>query len=177
VTEPIYLVLADPRDAFLCLFFSRGCWLRRELKYRCFLTIAKHGQQDDTPIGEFERVMMRPLLVLVDLTKDRRVCPVVSSADAKGPAVVKTTSLEKASSVPGRTQTATAGSSGAANPRVPVPKLRVVRSSPTLAGRDPADCKLKSHMPRHSSVEAPSKPGRIKQYDTTENRLIPPLQH
>src|SRR5262245_57402462 len=42
-----------------------------------------------------------------------------------------------ASSVPGSTQTAVAGSSGAANPRVPVPKLLVRNLSPTLAGRRP----------------------------------------
>src|SRR6476620_5978005 len=46
------------------------------------------------------------------------------------------TSLAKASSVPGRTQTAVLASSGAANPRVPVLKFRVVSLSPTLAGRD-----------------------------------------
>jgi hypothetical protein len=44
--------------------------------------------------------------------------------------------VENASSVPGRTQTATAASSAAANPRVQVPKSRVVSLSPTFAGRD-----------------------------------------
>src|SRR5271155_2455106 len=86
--------------------------------------------------------------------------------EAKGPTMNKPTALEKASSVPGRRQTAVLGSSGAANPRVPVPKFRVVSLSPTLAGRDRADCKLKSHMPRHSSVEAPGRPDRIKQHGT-----------
>ena len=46
------------------------------------------------------------------------------------------TGLENASSVPGRTQTATLASSAAANPRVQVPKSRVVSLSPTFAGRD-----------------------------------------
>jgi hypothetical protein len=50
--------------------------------------------------------------------------------------------LAKASSVPGRTQTAVLTSSGAANPRVPVLKFRVVSLSPTLAGRDLTLCKL-----------------------------------
>src|SRR5271155_2320212 len=90
--------------------------------------------------------------------------------EAKGPTMNKATSLENASSVPGRRQTAVLGSSGAANPRVPVSKFLVVSLSPTLAGRDRADCKLKSHMPRHSSVEAPGRPDRIKQYDTTGSR-------
>src|SRR6516164_2523924 len=56
------------------------------------------------------------------------------------------TSAEKASSVPGRMQTAVVESSGAANPRVPVLKLRVVSLSPTFAGRDLTWCRLKSHM-------------------------------
>src|SRR5215510_15396489 len=56
------------------------------------------------------------------------------------------TSSEKASSVPGRMQTAVVGSSGAANPRVPVLKLRVLSLSPTFAGRDLTWCRLKSHM-------------------------------
>src|SRR6266478_10058074 len=56
------------------------------------------------------------------------------------------TSSEKASSVPGRMQTAVVESSGAANPRVPVLKLRVVSLSPTFAGRDLTWCRLKSHI-------------------------------
>src|SRR5215813_3651003 len=43
-------------------------------------------------------------------------------------------------------QTAVVESSGAANPRVPVLKLRVVSLSPTFAGRDLTWCRLKSHM-------------------------------
>jgi hypothetical protein len=42
----------------------------------------------------------------------------------------------KASSVPGRTQTAVLASSEAANPLVPVLKLWVVSLSPTLASGD-----------------------------------------
>src|SRR6266704_1508280 len=56
------------------------------------------------------------------------------------------TSAEKASSVPGRMQTAVVESSGAANPHVPVMKLWVVSLSPTFAGRDLTLCRLKSHM-------------------------------
>ena len=55
---------------------------------------------------------------------------------AKKRRIVFVTALENASSVPGRTQTATAASSAAANPRVQVPKSRVVSLSPTFAGRD-----------------------------------------
>src|SRR6266516_1022420 len=56
------------------------------------------------------------------------------------------TSAEKASSVPGRMQTAVVESSGAANPHVPVLKLWVVSLSPTFAGRDLTLCRLKSPM-------------------------------
>jgi CheY-like chemotaxis protein len=48
----------------------------------------------------------------------------------------------KASSVPGRRQTAVLQSSGAANARVPVLKYRVRSFSPTLAGRDFTCCRL-----------------------------------
>ena len=32
------------------LFLGRSCGLGRKLKYRCFLTVAEHGQRDDAPI-------------------------------------------------------------------------------------------------------------------------------
>src|SRR5271165_4455285 len=64
----------------------------------------------------------------------------------KKPEGAHLTSPANASSVPGRTHTAVVGSSGAANPRVPVLKLTVVSLSPTLAGLDFALCRLKSHM-------------------------------
>jgi hypothetical protein len=54
----------------------------------------------------------------------------------RNPDAVQATSWENASSVPGRTHTAVVASSGAANPRVPVPKLRVASLSPTFAERD-----------------------------------------
>ena len=55
---------------------------------------------------------------------------------------LRLTGVVKASSVPGRTQTAVLQSSGAANPRVPVLKYWVRSFSPTLAGRDLTVCKL-----------------------------------
>jgi hypothetical protein len=54
----------------LSFFLGGSCRLRWKLKNRCFLTVAKIGQQDDAPIWEFERVMMRSRLFLVDLSKD-----------------------------------------------------------------------------------------------------------
>src|SRR5262245_49098716 len=62
------------------------------------------------------------------------------------PAGRHATSLAKASSVPGRTHTASPGSSDAENPRVPVPKSRVTSLSPTCAGRDRTLWRLKSHI-------------------------------
>src|SRR5215813_11226244 len=62
------------------------------------------------------------------------------------PAGRHATSLAKASSVPGRTHTASPGSSDAENPRVPVPKSRVTSLSPTFAGRDRTLWRLKSHI-------------------------------
>src|SRR5215471_5652823 len=67
------------------------------------------------------------------------------------------TSAEKASSVPGRMQTAVVES--AANPHVPVLKLWVVSLSPTFAGRDLTLCRLKSHMAEELlSCERPTNP-------------------
>ena len=70
------------------------------------------------------------------------VCSIVFTFKPNKPIRALRNSLSKASSVPGRTQTAVRASSGAANPRVPVLKLRVTSQSPTLAGRDFAVCKL-----------------------------------
>src|SRR5215467_12177545 len=47
-------------------------------------------------------------------------------------------------------------SSDAANPRVPVPKSRVVSLSPTFAGRDLMLWRLKSHIWELSYWESPS---------------------
>src|SRR5262245_66322037 len=59
-------------------------------------------------------------------------------------------------------QTAVVESSGAANPRVPVLKLRVVSLSPTFAGRDLTWCRLKSHMAEELLFcERPTNPTRV----------------
>ena len=57
-------------DALLGFFLDRCCRLCWELKYRSLLTVAKHRQQDDAPVRKFKRIMVRPRLFLVDLTKD-----------------------------------------------------------------------------------------------------------
>src|SRR5262245_29437570 len=46
--------------------------LCRKLKHRCLLTLDEFGQQNGLPIRKFERVMMHPRHVFVDLPKDRR---------------------------------------------------------------------------------------------------------
>jgi hypothetical protein len=93
-------------------------------------------QKHNAPIRKFERVMVLPLFVLIHLPEDRRRVSVSAfRAMTKRDSVI-VTALANASSVPGRTQTATAPSSAPANPRVPVPKSRVVSLSPTFAGRD-----------------------------------------
>jgi len=53
--------------------FGRGSWLRRELKHGCRLTLAQECQQHGSPIREFERIVMGGRLLLVDLSKDRRL--------------------------------------------------------------------------------------------------------
>src|SRR5260370_676027 len=69
--------------------------------------------------------------------------PLRPTTDASvGPPALHATSREIASSVPGSTHTAVVASSWAAKPRVPVPKLRVVILSPTLAARDFTLCRL-----------------------------------
>jgi hypothetical protein len=61
---------------------------------------------------------------------------------ANKPRPLHLTAVAKASSVPGKTQTAVLVSSGAANPIVPVLKCWVLSFSPALAVRDFTFCKL-----------------------------------
>jgi hypothetical protein len=62
-------------DVFLGICVCRDRLLRRQLKHRCRLTLTQDRQQLDSPIWEFERIVMRGWLFLVDLPKDCR--PVV----------------------------------------------------------------------------------------------------
>src|SRR5262247_3349106 len=47
-----------------------GC---RELQHGAVLALAKAGDQDDLPVGEFQRVVMRIGIVEVDLTETRHL--------------------------------------------------------------------------------------------------------
>ena len=57
-------------EAFLSFGFRHSPWLRGQLKDRCLLTATQLCQKNSTPIGKFERVMVRPLLVLIYLSED-----------------------------------------------------------------------------------------------------------
>ena len=99
------------------------------------LTFCQGCQQNDLAVWEFQRVVMAPRIVWVDLPEDRGLV----AADlffTPRPELSHLTSSAKDNSVPGSTQTATLTFSDAAKPRVPVPKSRVVSLSPTFAGRD-----------------------------------------
>ena len=133
---------ADVRHPFLGLCLGCGSGLRRKLEHCCFLTFNQVSQEHDLPVWKLQRIMMRSRLILVDLPEDGRRVIDCFQFQPKNPLGRYLTSLAKASSVPGRTQTAVLASPGAANPRVPVLKLWVVSLSPTLAGRDFTLCKL-----------------------------------
>jgi len=45
---------------------------RRQLKHYCLLTFHQIGQEDELPVWEFQRIVMRRRALFVDLPKDRR---------------------------------------------------------------------------------------------------------
>ena len=103
-------------------------WLSGQLKNRGLLTLTKERQQQDLAAWKFERIVMGHWLFFVDLPKDRcsvveHILPPAQWTDQRG------RNFASKGSVPGRTQTATPASSEAANPRVPIPKSRVVSLS------------------------------------------------
>ena len=57
-------------DALLGICFGRGHWLRRQLKHRCFLTLAQFCQENNAPIRKFERIMVLHRFVLIHLSED-----------------------------------------------------------------------------------------------------------
>jgi hypothetical protein len=106
------------------------------LKNRSLLAFSQTCQEHDLAVWKFQRIVMSGDLFFIDLPKDRRFCALTLLRQLSRPIDWHATSRAKDNSVPGRTQTATLVSSDAANPRVPVPKSRVVSLSPTFAGRD-----------------------------------------
>src|SRR5262249_34579063 len=67
------VLLPDVGDALLSLRLGCGRRLRGKLQHGCLLTLAEPGQQDGLPMRKWERVMVHPRWVLVDLPKDRRL--------------------------------------------------------------------------------------------------------
>src|SRR5215475_10312854 len=61
----------DIGDAFLSFHLSRGRRLGGKLKHSCFLAFEQIGQEHHLAIRKFERIVMHPRLVLVDLPEDR----------------------------------------------------------------------------------------------------------
>jgi hypothetical protein len=57
-------------EAFLSFGFRDSHWLRGQLKYRRLLTATQLCQENNAPIRKFERIMVRPLLVLIYLSED-----------------------------------------------------------------------------------------------------------
>src|SRR5262245_26463910 len=76
-------VLPDVGDALLGLRLGCSLRLSGKLQHGCLLTLDEFGQQDGLPIRKFERVMVHPRLVLVDLPKDRRLVGHSARAQAK----------------------------------------------------------------------------------------------
>jgi hypothetical protein len=61
---------AHKSEAFLSLGFRHSNWLRGQLKDRRLLTATQLCQKNNAPIRKFERIMVRPLLVLIYLSED-----------------------------------------------------------------------------------------------------------
>ena len=124
--------LADVRHTFLRFGFRRGLRPHRQLQHGRVLMLRQIREQNRFTVREFQCVVMSTRDFPIDLAEDRCLIPTSSGADQ----LPITTGLENASSVPGSRQTAVVKSSGAAKPRVPVPKSRVINLSPTCAARD-----------------------------------------
>jgi len=70
----------------LLLLFGRGRGLCRKLEHGCFLAFHHVGQEHDLSIRKLQRIMMRPRLVLVHLSKDGRRMIERTHFQAKQPA-------------------------------------------------------------------------------------------
>jgi hypothetical protein len=115
-------------------------WLSWKLKHCCRLTFRQVRQKLNVPIREFQRIVVYARHVFIDLAKDGRgVLDCFYSTAKQADSRALWLLIEGEFSARGNT-TAVRASSGAANPRVPVLKLRVTSRSPTLAGRNLAAC-------------------------------------
>jgi hypothetical protein len=114
-------VSADQRNRLLCLHLSCACWFGWKLEHCCLLTPNQRSQERNPTVWKLQRIMMCTPVILVDLPEDS--CPVIEGNIFPAEEPARGYCAAKASSVPGRTQTAMFSSSGAANPIVPVVKL------------------------------------------------------
>ena len=106
----------DVGNPFVGFDLRRCNRLRRKLEHRCFLTFPQISQQHHLPVGKFQRIMMRGGLSILTCRKMAVVCLTTFGLQLNNPPrALHLTELAKASSVPGRTQTAILVSSGAAN--------------------------------------------------------------
>ena len=129
-------ILAHRGEAFLSFCFRHSHWLRRQLKHRRLLTATQLGQENNAPIRKFERIMVRPLLVLIYLSEDcRRVneCFDFPTDDKAG--FCNCNRAGKRELGP-RKNADRHGIVFRRSEPVPVPKSCVVSLSPTFAGRD-----------------------------------------
>jgi hypothetical protein len=133
---------ADVGCSRLHLGFGASCRPRRELQHGRKLFLREACQQDGMTIDKFNRVVMDAGGLFVDLSENRCGMPHASLRPTEEVAVCDEKSVRKSDFGSGQRQTATFRLSGAANPRVPAPKLCVTSLSPTAAGRDFTFCRL-----------------------------------
>jgi hypothetical protein len=61
---------ANVLRALLLLYFEFCRRLRGKLEYGCFLALAQMGQENDSPVWKFERIVMHVGNVFIDLSED-----------------------------------------------------------------------------------------------------------
>ena len=149
-------------DTLLRRFIRQGRRLRRQLQHGRLLSLGEKGQEDDLSVRKFQRIMVRLRVVLCRLAGRWLSYDQSFSSSNDGKAECRNGDMAGKRNLRTRQDTNRClESSWAENPRVPVPKLRVVILSPTLAGRDCTACRLKSHISRKLLQEA-SQPAHIK---------------
>ena len=150
--------LAHVGDALLGIRLGRGSWPRRQLKHGCRLTLAQACQQHGAPVRKFERIVMCGQLVLVDLSKD---CRLVVDCLRLPPEWAS----RQAGNLPGEGQFCSrhhahrqakiirGGKAACSGAEVSGHELVA-----DFAGRERTLWRLKSHICRTPSLEAPSAP-------------------
>ena len=122
------------------MFGSRFLRLCRKLQHGRALAFAKMRQQHDLAVGKLQRIMVRAGVVHVHLPEP---CDPVRQRFGPPEQKLEAGEMTRPTSVPGRRQTATLGSSSAEKPSEVVFQNYVVTSlSPTLAGLVATPCRL-----------------------------------